>query len=75
MNALAGEKSIIKAIKRCVKNVFLKIFHGIQNGNDVGLDTAGPKISKFRASGQDPSFSSALGQGSSRVAGESGSVK
>ena len=32
------------------------ILHGIQSGNEGDLDTARPYISKFRASGQDPSF-------------------
>ena len=35
---------------------FSKILHGIQSGNAGDLDTARPYISKFRASGQDPSL-------------------
>ena len=74
INALASEKSILKAIKCGIKMSFSKILHGIQNGNAGNLDTASSYIFKFLASGQDPHLFYASGQGTSIDAGESGWV-
>ena len=53
---------------------FSKILHEIESGNAGDLDTARPYISKFHASGQDPLFFCASGQGTSRDPRESGWV-
>ena len=53
---------------------FSEILHGIQSGNDGDLDKARPYISKFHASGQDPSLFRESGQGTSRDPKESGWV-
>ena len=57
-----------------LKMYFPKILEGIQSGNAGDLDTARPYISKFCASGKDPTLFSCIGQGTSREAGESGWV-